>query len=592
MAKIIRQYYAFLLKYKGRFAAFLALAIFSTIIANLNPYFIKLFIDNIETGDYGFLIKILLIFTGTRVVANLLSTISYGVGDSVIIPASRDARQRIFRQVQDLDFAFHVNKSTGTLISAFKRGDNAFFQLYHTFHVEVLRTLVSLGVTLYFFGLISMEMMLMMAGFFGLNMVVCVFLTKLNLKRRQEFNEAEDNVSAVITDNLINYETVKFFAQEEKEDKRLETTFRDWTKSFWGFSISFRVMDVTIGTLSALGMYVILKLTIDRLRLGLISPGDFALVVSFMTSFYYQFFELFFQFRNIAKNFTDLEKYFGLLNLEVLVKDPVIPQRIENHKGLIEFRNVSFRYPGNKKGAIKKVDLTINPGESVAFVGRSGAGKTTIVKLLLRFYDLSKGRIFIDGIDTTQMNKGYLRSLIGVVPQEPILFNNTIGFNISYGSKETNLEEIRRAARLANMDKFIESLPEKYNTQVGERGIKLSGGQKQRLAIARAMLINPKILIFDEATSNLDSESEGLVQEALWQTAKDRTLLIIAHRFSTIRKADKIVVLDKGEVVQVGSHLDLIGNEDGVYYHLWTLQAKGKLESDLGGITTTAAAAN
>ncbi len=586
MAKIVKQYYQFIFKYKYRFGLFLVVLTIAAVVANLNPYFIKLFIDNIEKQDMTILLKILLIYTASRVGVNIMSAVAYTLGDGVMIPASKDARQKVFRKVQDLDFAFHVNKSTGSLISAFRRGDGAFLQLFLTFHHEILRILVSLGVTLYFFGKVSGQIMAVMGLFFVINLAVCLILIKFNLKKRQQFNDAEDNVSAVITDNLINYETVKFFAQEEKEDRRLEDTFRDWTKAFWGFSVSFRVMDISIGTLSAAGMYVILRLTLDRLASGKISAGDFAMVVTFMTSFYYQFFELFFQFRNIAKNFTDLEKYFGLLDKEIAVTDPPMPETIQNGQGKIEFKGVCFRYPGNKKGALKNISLIINPGESVAFVGRSGAGKTTIVKLLLRFYDLDKGQILIDGVDIAQMKKGYLRSLIGVVPQEPVLFNNSIGFNISYGGKETDLTKIKEATKLANLDEFIESLPEKYETQVGERGIKLSGGQKQRLAIARALLIDPRIMVFDEATSNLDSESEGLVQEALWKNASKKTLLIIAHRFSTIRKADKIVVLDKGKIVQVGSHLDLISDEKGLYYHLWTLQAKGKLESDLGGITT------
>jgi ABC-type multidrug transport system fused ATPase/permease subunit len=229
--------------------------------------------------------------------------------------------------------------------------------------------------------------------------------------------------------------------------------------------------------------------------------------------------------------------------------------------------------------------LEIKPGESVAFVGRSGAGKSTMVKLLLRFYDLKKGKIYLDGVDIRRFNKAYLRSLMAVVPQEPILFNNSIGFNIGYGKEGVNIEEIKEAAQMANLDSFIESLPDKYETQVGERGIKLSGGQKQRLAIARAMLVNPKILIFDEATSNLDSESEKMVQDALWKTAKDRTLLIIAHRFSTIRRADKIVVLEKGKIVEMGTHEVLIKKEEGIYRKLWRLQSRGKMK-DSGGLLT------
>jgi len=220
---------------------------------------------------------------------------------------------------------------------------------------------------------------------------------------------------------------------------------------------------------------------------------------------------------------------------------------------------------------LSNINLLINPGESIAFVGRSGAGKTSLVKLLLRFYDTSSGEILVDGVDISKMTKSYLRSLLGVVPQEPVLFNNTIGFNIKYGRQTASKKEIEKAAKMANLDGFINGLKDKYETMVGERGMKLSGGQKQRLAIARAMLIKPKIMIFDEATSNLDSESEGKIQDALWKTAQNRTTLIIAHRFSTIRKADKIVVLDKGKIVETGNHNQLM-NKKGLYFKLWSLQ--------------------
>lgn len=586
MVKTFKKFYGFIFKYKIAFVIFIVTLVVSGILENLSPYLLKLLIDSAGRGRFEVLLGLLLGLVGMRIAANLTDALSFYLGDKVQIPAARDARIAVFKKIQDLDFAFHVNKNTGSLISAFKRGDGAFFNLFMNFHQEVLKTIVSLGVVLFFFSKINSVILLIMLGLFVINVGVMGLLIKFNLKTRKEFNDSEDKISGIITDNLINYETVKFFAQEKEEENRLRTEYKDWFTKIWRFSNSFRLMDVSIGMISNLGLFLILVMMVRMLSKQQIGLGDFVMVSSFISGFYYRFFGLFFQFRNIAKSFIDLEKYFAILDDEIIVKDPENPKIIERIKGKIEFVNAGFSYPGNKKLVLEKINLTIEPGQSVAFVGRSGAGKTTMVKLILRFYDLTFGKIMLDGVNVRDMNKSYLRSFMGIVPQEPVLFNNTIGFNIGYGNKDVSIGSIKAAAKLANLDKFIEQLPDKYETQVGERGIKLSGGQKQRLAIARAMLINPKILIFDEATSNLDSESEGLVQDALWKTAPNRTVLIIAHRFSTIRRADKIVVMDKGKIAEIGTHQELLEMKDGIYKKLWELQAKGRIEKDKGGLMT------
>jgi len=587
MVKTFAKFYRFIFKYKIAFSIFIVTLVASGILENLSPYLLKLLVDNAGKGNFGVLFGLLLGLVGMRVVSNLIDALSYYLGDKVQIPAARDARIAVFKKIQDLDFAFHVNKNTGSLISAFKRGDGAFFNLFMNFHHEVLKTVVSLGVVLFFFSRINPAILLIMLGLFIINIIVMALLIKFNLKTRKELNESEDRISGIITDNLINYETVKFFAQEKEEENRLRTEYKDWFTKIWKFSNSFRLMDVSIGTLSNFGLFLILAFMVRMLSKQQIGLGDFVMVSSFVSGFYYRFFGLFFQFRNIAKSFIDLEKYFLILDDEIIVKDPESSKTIESIRGKIEFVDAGFNYPGNKRKVLDKVNLIVEPGQSIAFVGRSGAGKTTMVKMILRFYDLTCGKILLDGVDIREMKKSYLRSFMGVVPQEPVLFNNTIGFNIGYGNKDVSIGSIRAAAKLANLDKFIEQLPEKYETQVGERGIKLSGGQKQRLAIARAILINPKILIFDEATSNLDSESEDLVQKALWKTAANRTVFIIAHRFSTIRRANKIVVMDKGKIVETGTHQELLKMDKGIYRKLWELQAKGKLDKDNGGLMTT-----
>lgn len=573
MIKTLKTFYGFLFRYKKEFIAFVFVLILGTIIGNLTPYIYKLLIDAIPSKNYELLIKITLLFVSTRIVANLLNALSYYLGDKALIPAAKDARIKIFRRVQDLDFAFHTNKSTGSLISIFKRGDGAFFGVFHSLNHNIFRVVISLFVILFFFNKISPLIAFLILLIFFVNLLISWRLIKNNISKRKDFNKAEDKISGVIVDNLINYETVKFFSQEQKEENRLKQEFKDWTKKIWQYANSFRIMDILIGTLSNLGTFAIFLVVIKKLSAGQITTGDLVMVLSFITGFYYQFFELLYQLRNIAKEQTDIQRYFSILNNEILVKDPENPVKMKQIKGEIKFEKVSFHYPENQKNALANFNLHIKPDESIAFVGKSGVGKTTIIKLLMRFYDVNKGKISIDGVDIRDITKSQLRSFLGIVPQEPILFNNTIEFNIGYGNPQATEQDIIYATKMANLHKFINSLPLKYKTQVGERGIKLSGGQKQRLAIARMLITNPEIIIFDEATSQLDSESELLIQNALWKVAKKRTVLIIAHRFSTIRKANRIIVLDKGRIAEQGSHDELVKNK-GIYNYLLGLQTR------------------
>jgi len=575
---IFKRYYQFLFRYLKSFIAFSLVLVIGTILENLNPYFYKLLVDRIPQRNYQELMILLFVFVGVKVTASLLETLSYYLGDRVLIPAGRDARTTVFRHIQDLDFAFHVNKNTGSLISAFKRGDGAFFDLFHQIHHNIIRILISLLVVLFFFGNILPSIAGILLVILTSNIFLGWRLIRINMRKRTVYNKAEDRISGVITDNLINYETVKFFAQEEKEERRLKIEFKDWVTKLWDYANSFRLIDLTVGGLSNLGVFLIFWLVIKNVVQGQLTAGDFVMVATFMGGFYYQFFNVLYQSRNIAKGYVDVERYFTILDEEIQVRNPANPVKLKETKGEIKFEKVSFSYPDSKEAVLKNFNLLIKPGDSVAFIGRSGAGKTTLVRLLLRFYDVSQGRITLDGVDIRNFSKGYLRSLIGIVPQEPILFDNTIAYNLSYGKSRASSAEIIKAAKMANLHKFIDSLPLKYKTEVGERGIKLSGGQKQRLAIARMLLINPKIIIFDEATSNLDSESERLIQRALWKMAKDRTVLIIAHRFSTTRRANRIVVIDNGRITETGTHQDLAEKKKGIYQYLWQLQATGEMK--------------
>lgn len=572
LAHTFRRFYAYETQYKAFFVTLLVFVVLSSILDSILPYFYKLFVDNLESLDFSMLFNLLLIYVGVRVGALLLNTLSYLVGDVVLFRASRDVRIDVFKHIQDLDFAFHTEKSTGSLISAIKRGDGAYFNLHQAIHHRILDVLVGFCVMIYFFSKLSPLVTIAVSISFLLSLVITRFIVGYNVRMRKLFNAEEDKISGIIVDNIINYETVKLFAKESWEFDRLKGAFVPWYKNLWKYGNSFRLFDISIGAIVNSSIFVVLLLTLQKTVTNSLTIGEFVLAVTFVTSFFPRLFDLVFSFRDIAKHYADISKYLGIFDYKIQIKDPVKPVEKESVDGEIVFDHITFLYKDGKKPAVKNIDLRIRQGQSVAFVGRSGSGKTTLVKLLLRFYDVTNGKITIDGISIQDFTKSQLRSFIGVVPQEPILFNNTVAYNISYGKNNASKDEIVAAAKMANLHEFILSMPKKYNTIVGERGVKLSGGQKQRLAIARMILSDPDIVIFDEATSQLDAENEKLISDAFWKATKNKTTIIVAHRLSTAMQADKIVVLENGVIKEIGSHKQLTSTKGSLYRHFWNLQ--------------------
>lgn len=576
MIKVLKVFYGFVLEKRLWAVVFVLLIITTPLVDALLPYFYKLFVDAIPVLNFEKLLKLLLLYLGVYAVSRTLEALSYLVGDILTFDAGIKARQSVFRHIHDLDFAYHTKKSSGSLISAIKRGDGAFWDLHHSIHYRVVAVLVNFFVMMFFFSRLDMVIaVLAFVSFVAALWVTWVFV-RMNVKTRDVFNEEEDKISAVIVDNMVNFETVKLFAKEDWEEKRLHERFIQWKKALWDFGLTFRFLDFSMGAVVVTSIFTMLYITLNSTISGRFSIGDFVLVVGFSSVFYSKVFDLVWGLRQIAKNFSDIQKYFGVLDIEIKVKDPVDPVTKVNFASEVCFKNVSFSYEKKSKNAIYNVDLRIRPGQSVALVGKSGAGKTTMVKLLMRFFDVKNGEVLIDNVNIKALSKANLRSHIGVVPQEPVLFNNTIGYNISYGREKVTKKELVAAAKMANIYDYINTLANKYETQVGERGIKLSGGQKQRIAIARMILSDPDIVIFDEATSQLDSESEKLIQDAFWKAVKNKTTIIIAHRLSTVMRADKIVVMEKGRIVEEGSHGELVNKESGLYKHLWELQTLNK----------------
>lgn len=575
MFKVFKTFYKFIFKKKLIFVGFVLLTIISNVLFSLNPVFYKKFVDAIPNLDQQELIRILIAFISIRIVAVLFDLINFWVGDLILFDSAIDARRTIFKKIQDLDFAFHSEKSTGSLISAFKRGDSAMFSFFHDIHHKMFSVLISFSVMAYYFFELNKQIIFILICSLIITILIANFLVKNNVNKRKLFNKDEDEISGIITDNLINFDTVKLFSKEKWEENRLVKNFIPWLSSLWGYANSFRLIDISMGLTTTLSIFLVLLITINQALNLKLSIGEFVLITGFLSNFFPKLWELVWGTRDLAKNYADIEKYFAILDNNIEVKDPKKPIKLKHVKGNIEFKNVSHSYKDGTKNAIKDLNLSIKKGESVAFVGKSGSGKTTITKLLMRFFDPTSGSIEIDGIDIKKFTKANLRNFFGVVPQESILFNNTIKYNIEYG-KDSNVKSsitVEKASRLANISEFINSLSKKYETNVGERGIKLSGGQKQRLAIARMIMSDPDIIIFDEATSHLDSHSEKLIQDAFWKYARGKTTIVIAHRLSTIARADRIVVLDKGKIVEMGKHDELLKKSSGIYKNLWNIQS-------------------
>jgi ATP-binding cassette subfamily B protein len=576
--ELIKKFYKFIWQYKRSFIIGSLFIIISSGLENFGSYYSKYIIDNLNlpNPDMIGLLNIIAGFVLLMLVSTVFGQWAWTITDHYIISASRDLKMATVKRIHDLDFAFHASKRSGSLISIIRRGEGAFFSFNHELNREILMIAVNFIFILIAFAGLDYRLTLIVLASVVIMLAFTKKLLKINVKARSKVNEVEDNISGIVADNMINFETVKYFSKEKFEQKRLKSTYDVLITKMWKYMLSFRYIELFTSVLIIFSYVAIFILTLNLYQAKVIGTGDIVLIITFIFRFYPQFYSLIFRLREIAKNYTDLEKYFEILDLFPDVKDPIEPKIIDNLHGEIEFKNIDFTY-NNKNPVIHDFNLTVKDSESIALVGPSGAGKTTIVKLLLRFYDVTKGSISINGVDIRDLKKTYLRKAVGMVPQEPVLFNESILYNISYPNKNVTPEEVKLAAGEANLSQFIETLPEKYDTQVGERGIKLSGGQKQRLAIARVFLANTPILIFDEATSQLDSISEKLIQDSLWKIAKDKTTIIIAHRLSTVMRADRIIVMDKGKIIEEGTHKDLINKNDGLYKKLWDMQRGGLL---------------
>jgi ATP-binding cassette, subfamily B, heavy metal transporter len=495
--------------------------------------------------------------------------------------AARELNNRTFQHLHRLSLRFHLERRTGGLSRVIERGTRGVELILRLGVLNLVPTALELllvcGILLYFFNWIYVAVVLATVGAY---MWFTFAASEWRIAIRREMNDSDNDANTKAVDSLLNFETVKYFGNEGLEAKRFDASMRKYEEASVKTFYSLGVLNSGQALIFTVGMTICMLLAARGVMQGYHTIGDFVMINALMIQLSIPLNFLGMVYREIKQGLVDLEMMFTLLNEFPEVKDKPGAKPLEVKDAAIRFENVSFAYDANRP-ILKDISFDVPAGKMVAVVGPSGAGKSTLSRILFRFYDIQAGRVSIDGQDIRDVTQQSLRAAIGVVPQDTVLFNDTIFYNIKYGRPNATEEEITQAAKLAQIDGFIRSLPQGYKSMVGERGLKLSGGEKQRVAIARTILKSPPILILDEATSALDSHTEREIQDALDRVVKNRTTVVIAHRLSTIIHADVILVLDKGQIAERGSHAELIA-KDGLYASLWARQREAeKAREDL-----------
>ena len=484
--------------------------------------------------------------------------------------AVRGAALKAFKHMHSLSLTFHLNRQTGGLTRAIDRGAKGieFLLRFTAFEiVPVIVELFTVGIVLWVtFGFVYAAVTVSTVLVY---IVYTIKVTEWRIAIRRKMNIADENASTKAIDSLLNYETVKYFNAEIVEAERFDAAMKLYEDSAVKARASLSIVNIGQGGIIALGLFIIMGMAGEDIASEKMSIGDFVVVNTFLLQLYLPLNFLGFVYREIRQSLLDMGRMFALVDEKPDIIDKQKAYDLNVHSGKIEFKNISFSY-GNRK-ILKDLSFVVNPGHKVAIVGPTGAGKSTISKLIFRFYDPSSGNIFIDDQCLRDVTQSSLRSNIGVVPQDTVMFNDTIKYNISYSKPGSTMIEIENVAKLSSIDKFIADLELGYETVVGERGLKLSGGEKQRVAIARALLKNPKIFIFDEATSALDTKTEKLIEKSLKKLSNKNTTLVIAHRLSTVIDANKIIVLEKGKIAEQGTHKELL-QKNGLYAEMWMRQ--------------------
>lgn len=573
---VIRIIWPYLMEYRGRVILALSCLILAKLGNVIGPFILKHIVDTLQS-DAGKLLAApvaLVVAYGLARFANVLfGELRDTVFGHVTERAMRKIGLEVFRHLHNLDLDFHLNRRTGGLSRDIERGTTGISFLMRFMVFNIVPTFIEIfmvvGILLFNYGW-SFALITLVAVFAYVWFSVAATEWRTEFVREANIADSASNNRAV--DSLLNFETVKYFTNEEFEAQRYDYELGKWELARRKNRLSLFSLNGGQALIIALAMTAMMWLAASRVTAGTMTIGDFVLINAFMIQLFLPLNFLGMVYREIKGSMANIEKMLQLLQIQPSVNDKPDARSLDLETGSIQFNNVSFSYRPDRE-ILRHVSFTIEAGQKVAVVGASGAGKSTLVKLLFRFYDLNTGSIAIGGTDISEVSKLSLRRAIGIVPQDTVLFNDSIFENVRYGNPQASDADVANAIRLAHLDSFISQLPDGHETKVGERGLKLSGGEKQRIAIARTILKRSPILVFDEATSSLDSKSEQAILAALREVADGHTSLVIAHRLSTIIDADMIVVLDHGSVVEQGTHEDLLARRSH-YAGLWFAQQK------------------
>ena len=529
-----------------------------------------------------------LTFAAARLLANALPEARDAFFAQVTQDATRVLAVEAFSHAQGLSLQFHLTKRAGALNRIIERGSGAMEYLlrFLCFNIgpTIIEVILACGVLAWRYGwLFSVVALVTVSAYVAFTIAI----TEWRTRQRRIFNEADQELSARVMDSLTNFETVKAHAAESRETARYDEAIRHYNRHYVKLMRSLAGLNIGQEIIMSAGLLAVVVLAGFAAARGSLAVGDITAVMLILMNIYRPLNILGWAWREIKQGMVDLEKLFGLLDLRPDVPDAPHAKPLRATRGEVRFERVSFVHTGRLSG-LDDVDFVVPPGSFIGIAGASGAGKSTVLKLLFRFYDPDRGRVLVDGQNLRDVTQVSLRSALGLVPQEVVLFNDTIRFNVAYARPEASEEEILEALRRAQLYDFIATLPLGLDTRVGERGLKLSGGEKQRVGVARAILKDPPILVLDEATSSLDSETEREVQKALWEAAQGRTTIAVAHRLSTIAGADDILVMDEGRIVERGTHPQLIAS-GGRYARMWQRQSERERIRDIDSVSPTPA---
>ncbi len=575
--KVLKKLFPYLLKMRIRVILamlFLIVAKFANVAV---PVVLKEIVDVLNQTNILLILPLGLLFAygALRLASSLFNELRDAIFVRVRYHIMRLIAISVFKHLHTLDLSFHLDRRIGGITRDVDRGTQSVSTLLSIFVFNIIPAFFEICLVI---GVLWFNYDIFFAGISLLTVVFYVgftlAITNWRMKYRYQMNDMQSEANMNAVDSLINYETVKYFNQEDAEVHRYDETMTRWeniaTKSF----TSMTALNFVQSAVIAVGITIILIFASQGVVDKSLSLGDMIMIQVLLLQLFMPLGSLGIVYRQIKHNFIDMNNMFDLLDRQSKVNSYKDAPKIKIGQGKIEFKRISFAYKGKNK-VLEEVSFVIEPGQKVAIVGKSGSGKSTLAKLLFRFYDVDSGEILIDGQNIQTLNQHSVQSVIGVVPQDTVMFNESIYYNIAYGKQDANQHEVEKVAKLSFIDTFINKLPQGYDTLVGERGLKLSGGEKQRLAIARVLLKNPPILIFDEATSALDSYSEKMVQKALKRLSSKHTILVIAHRLSTIIDSNKIIVLGDGKVQECGTHAKLL-KSNGEYAKLWQLQVNEK----------------